>query len=126
MGTWDKVETSDHPAYVTIEKEDGNWAMLTKYAYSSDSSKYAIENSYTMHVTTVDGALFLNMKNDGSYLLYRVNFSDDKNGFDLFEVTDNIDEKFETSEELMTFIKTYKDLSFFYNKDEEQYTRKAE
>lgn len=123
-GEWSKVESSDHPAYVSIEPDEGNWNTITKFAWNTDSSKYAIEESYTTHVSIVDGTLFLNMKKDGSFLLYKVEMSN-KNAFALFEVTDNIDEQFNSSEELYGFVKKYKDLSFFYNKDEENYTRKT-
>ena len=44
----------------------------------------------------------------------------------VFEVTDNIDEKFDDSEDLKEFVSKYKDLSFFYNKDEETYLRGKE
>lgn len=57
----------------------------------------------------------------GDYYLYRIDMGNGE--FTLFELTDNIDEKFNTSAELKAFVKKNMGLSFFYNKDEERYLK---
>ena len=59
------------------------------------------------------------MKQNGKFYLHKVDLSDDR--FVLYEVTDNIDEKFDSSEKLKAFVKKHMHLSFFYNKDEVTY-----
>ena len=115
LGTWEKVEDSYYPDRLDVEVETGNWCTIQKYSYDADMAKYTIESSYTTHFTTIDGVLFANMKNDGTYYLYRINIASDGSSFKLLEVTDNIQETFDTSDELYAFVKKYKDLSFFYN-----------
>jgi hypothetical protein len=44
----------------------------------------------------------------------------------LYEVTDNIDEEFESAAELKAYIAKYKDLSFFYEKSTLQYYKEDE
>jgi uncharacterized membrane protein YkgB len=41
----------------------------------------------------------------------------------LYELTDNIDEKFTESQKLKEFVKKNMHLSFFYNKDEKKYVK---
>ena len=79
-----------------------------------------------MHLTTVGTTIFMNMQkeNDNNYYLHKMEIDGDK--ITVFEVTDNIDEKFSSSEDLKAFVTKYKDLSFFYNKDEETYIRGKE
>ena len=59
---------------------------------------------------------------DGTFYFYKIEMTN-ATQFKLYEVTDNIDETFSTSAELMSFFSKYKDLSFFYNKDEEVYNK---
>lgn len=65
----------------------------------------------------------MNMQKDGTgdYYLHKVVLKDKAMTF--IEVTENIDEKFNTSEELRAFITKYMKLSFFYTKEEVQYTK---
>ncbi len=57
---------------------------------------------------------------DDVYYFYKMDFIADDT-FVLYEVTDNISEKFENSKDLYKFFEAYKDLSFFYNNDEETF-----
>jgi hypothetical protein len=56
------------------------------------------------------------------YLLHRIDLV--PSGLKLFEVTDNIDEKFESSDEMEAFFRQNMKLSFFYTKDEVSLVRK--
>ena len=75
------------------------------------------------HVTQIEGITFMNMQKDGTgdYYLHRVELKDKVMTF--IEVTENIDEKFNTSAELKAFVTKYMNLSFFYTKEEVQYTK---
>jgi hypothetical protein len=68
--------------------------------------------------------MFLNLKkqDDDKFYFYKVELTDKQN-FVMHEVTDNIDEKFNTANELKAFFEKHKDLSFFYNKDEKKYKK---
>ncbi len=125
IGKWKKFsgpESAD-PEYLEISDVDGNYFNITKLKYKSTDSSYS-KTVYLAHISKIDDYIFLNMQEDGkgSYYLHRVEY-DGKNKFKIYEVTDNIDEKFNTSEELKDFVKKYMHLSFFYNKEEELYVK---
>ena len=69
---------------------------------------------YISHITYIEGTLFMNMQKDGTgdYYLHSVVLEGKELTF--IEVTENIDEKFNTSEELKAFIAKYMHLSFLY------------
>jgi hypothetical protein len=60
----------------------------------------------------------MNLVGSGSkeYLIHRIDLI--PGGFKLFEVTENIDEKFESTEEMRKFFIENMKSSFFYTKDE--------
>jgi len=124
MGKWVKAgdESNLNPNYFVITKQDDFKYKIIKNEYSSSDSTYK-ETIYISHISKIDNLQFLNMQQDGTgdYYLYKLVLN--QNDFSLFEVTDNIDEKFATSEELKAFVKKNMNLSFFYNKDEEKYNR---
>ncbi len=125
IGKWVKSTDAekDKPDYYKIEKNDEQHYDITEYVYNTTDKKYT-STVYVSHISKIDDYIFLNMKTEdsGDYYLYRIDIKD--NGFTLFEITDNIDEKFNTSEELSSFIKQNMNLSFFYNKDESEYVKK--
>jgi len=124
MGKWVKAgdESNVNPNYFVITKQDDFKYKISKNEYNSYDSAYK-ETIYISHISKIDNNEFMNMQQDGTgdYYLYKIVLS--QNDFSLFEITDNIDEKFNTSEELKAFIKKNMNLSFFYNKDEEKYLR---
>lgn len=136
FGKWIKESASDteNPEYFVIEKfkarehgisksdEDKYKYSIEKYEYSSSDSTYD-KTLFVSHTTGIEDKVFINMQKngEGSYYIYRIDIRGDN--FTLFEVTDNIDEKFSNSQDLYNFVKKHKDLSFFYNKDEEKYIR---
>lgn len=122
LGKWVKSDevTNEYPSeYYQINDLGGTLYEVLKYSFSSEDSTYSSE-TYISHISILikDGKAyrFLNMKKSGSYYLHRVDLSVDE--FVLYEVTDNIDDRFNTSEELKDFVKANMHLSFFYNKDE--------
>lgn len=124
LGQWVKAKDIDKkkPDYFNIKDVGNKQYDITKFEYRSSDSAYR-ETKYIAHLSKIEDLSFLNMQKNGSgsYYLYRIDF--DKNRFTLFELTDNIDEKFTTSKALKAFVKKYMRLSFFYSKEEETYIK---
>ncbi len=124
IGKWidSKDIKKDHPNYFQISDNGNNHFKIGKFDYNSSDSTYK-ELVYIAHISKIDNNSFLNMQMDGEgdFYLYKIELTG--NRFKLFEITDNIDEKFSKSDELKNFIKKYMHLSFFYNKDEKLYVR---
>lgn len=124
LGKWLKAsdQSAENPTFYEINQLDPYKYNIVKNEYNTYDSAYT-KTAYVGHISKIDNILFLNMQQDGKgdYYLHRINVGESE--FTFIEVTDNIDEKFNTSEELKAFIKKYMNLSFFYNKDEERYTK---
>lgn len=122
VGKWIKEgeQNEEYPdEFYLIQALGDRLYEVVKNDLDNQDSTYRTE-TYISHLTTLkksgEDYLFLNMKKDGKYYLHKIDLSEDS--FVLFEVTDNIDEKFSNSEELKSFVEKNMDLSFFYNKDE--------
>ncbi len=124
MGKWIKESDmeAENPEYFEIQPVDKYKFNIVKFEYQTSDSTYK-ETKYLTHITKIDDNVFLNMQENGAgdYFLHKIDLQGDK--FILYEVTDNIDEKFNTSAELYDFVKKNMNLSFFYNKDETTYIR---
>jgi hypothetical protein len=124
LGKWIKDSEKDqpNPEYYVIKPFDELKYNIVKFEYQTSDSSYS-ETKYITHLSYIDDYVFMNMQKDGEgdFYLYRLDMSSDE--FTLYEVTDNIDEKFTSSDELKAFVARYMKLSFFYNKDEVKYTR---
>lgn len=124
IGKW--VKTSDlsaeNPNYYTIEKHDKFLYKIVDNSYNTMDSTYRQE-IYISHITDIEGISFMNMQKDGTgdYYLHKIELGEKVLTF--AEVTENIDEKFNTSAELKAFVAKYMNLSFFYSKEEIQYTK---
>jgi len=126
LGNWYKEGEMDkeYPSeYYEIKTESPETYKITKYDLNTDDNSYKQE-VYISHITYFivendNNYSFLNMKKDGKYYLHRIKLSDTR--FVLYELTDNIDEKFNTVEEMRKFVEKNMTLSFFYNKDEVTY-----
>jgi hypothetical protein len=126
MGKWMiEDEYSEQPNYFIFTAMDGKKFKAEKYEYNSTDEFYEVSGTYIVHFTDIAKTRFANMSQDGTYYFYKIEMVG-KDQFKLYEVTDNIDETFTTSGELNAFFGKYKDLSFFYNKDEEVYNRVIE
>lgn len=125
MGKWVEDGSSENPTYFMISKKSGQEYKFDKYEYKSSEKKYE-STPYIAHFTKIGNIDFLNLKDEkeGKYYFYKFEFGAGKKDLTLFEVTDNIDEKFGSSAEMKAFFDKYKDLSFFYNKDEKKYNKK--
>ncbi len=125
IGKWVKADDreKEYPSeYYEIKAMSDQFYDVMKYELNSQDSTYR-QDGYVAHLSEV-GSTFLNMKKSGKYYLHRVDIDEDQ--FTLFEVTDNIDESFESSEELLEFVRQHQGLSFFYNKDEKTYFRQVD
>jgi hypothetical protein len=124
LGKWIKQsdQSSENPTFYEIGKLDDFKYNIVKHEYNSYDSAYS-KTTYVAHISKIDNYSFMNMQQDGQgdYYLHRIDLGD--KAFSIFEVTDNIDEKFNNSAELKAFIKKNMSLSFFYNKDEEKYAK---
>ena len=120
LGKWEPKSSSDDQ--ITITKVDQFTYKIEKKTKNSTDVTV-----YKGFLSNVDGTKFINIYEENnstpSYYLYKIEISASGAKATLAPVTDNIDEKFETSEALKAFIKKYKDLSFFYQKDEDVFIR---
>lgn len=126
-GKWFKDSEEENPNYYDIEELSGQSFSLSKYTWDTDSEEYSLDTKYTSWFTTIGTIRFMNIvdvNDQGTYYFYKLEMPT-ADTFILFEVTNNIDEKFYDSAELYGFFDAHKNLSFFYNSDEETYKRKA-
>ncbi len=123
LGKWVKISDmeGENPKYYIFEKSYDKLYTVKEYEWNSTDLKYD-EKIYSMHVTDIGGTWFLNLKDGETFYFYKI-VLDSPMKFTLFEVTDNIDEQFTNQAEMKAFFAKYKDLSFFYNKDEVAYLK---
>lgn len=124
LGDWiseNEMEYSE-PTHFEITKFDKKRYEMIEHSYSKNDSTWS-KKMYLMHTTQVADDVFLNIQeaDQNEYHIHKVEFSE--NDLTLWEMSDNIDETFNSSTELKSFIEKYKELSFFFNKDEKRYYR---
>ena len=113
LGNWEKKNTTG--SLYKISKQDDYHYRIEKRG--DEKKEVSVYNAYT---STINGTTFLNMEDEAQkdgYFLYKVTINTGNNKITLEEITENIDEKFTTSVELMAFISKNKELSFFYSKE---------
>jgi len=110
LGKWEPKSSSDD--LITITKEDQFTYRIEKT--SKNSTDVTVYKGY---LSNIDGTRFMNIYEENSsqksFYLYKLDISGSGAKATLAPITDNIDEKFETSAALKAFIKKHKDLSFF-------------
>ncbi len=122
LGKWVKKSEDEHPKFYLVTKLNETTLQFAENEYSSSDKKYN-SKEYKGHLTIIGNTKFLNLERDAKYYFHKIEMSSTNQSFTLFEVTDNIDETFSTSAEMKAFFTKYKDLSFFYNKDEVTYNK---
>lgn len=114
LGKWQK-RTSDDDTYIITKKDNFNYEILDKEKSPAEGSK---PKKYDAFLSVVNGTKFLNLYDEGddtkTYYFYKIEFSDETEGFSLAPVTEYITETFGTSDSLKTFVKANMGLSFFY------------
>ena len=113
----------DDPTYYSIGKYDEKRYEVVEFVYSSYDKKYT-KTTYLMHESPVNGKTFMNVQEitGGDYNLYMMEIGADE--FTLFEISENVDEKFSNSVDLLAFIEKNMNLSFFYTTGERKFVRK--
>jgi biopolymer transport protein ExbD len=123
-GKWIKSSdvTAENPNFYEIKIFNDYKYTIVNNEYSSYDSTYT-KTTYIAHASKIENISFLNMQKDGTgdYYLYKFELGPDE--LTLFELTDNIDEKFNSSADLKAFVQKNMKLSFFYNKDETKYLK---
>ncbi len=119
LGKWEP-KSSANDIYLIGKQDDFHYKVERR---SKEDGKPAF---YVAYCSLVDGETFLNLKNadeENMYYLYKLELNSSNTKITLKSVTGNIDEKFETAAQLKEFIKKYKSLSFFYDKDEDVFIK---
>jgi len=121
LGKWE-TRNSNGSAYKITKDNDFTYRILKSSKDSKDTSVYK------GYIVDLDGDQFLNLWEEGpnsdkSYYIYKVELNSSGNKVTLTSVTENITEKFATAEEMKAFFKKYKSLSFFYDKNPEEYIK---
>ena len=125
LGSWSPAEeiNSEFPSYYALTELDSVHYQIIHYQYNNDQQEYT-PLEYVGHTTKIGELTFLNVdqsEND-TFLLYRIEIS--RGEIVLYEVTDNIDEEFQSTEEMHKFFAKNMNSSFFYNKDEVKLIKK--
>lgn len=119
IGMWvpETMLTTENPEYYVLGKRDSVHYDVDHYQYDNEQKEYNLKQ-YIGHTTRLDAILFMNLQESGSkeFLLYRLDVLPGMS-MTMYEVTDNIDEKFTDSKQMREFFRKYMKLSFFYNKD---------
>ena len=119
IGSWvpDSDAEKENASYYIIGLSDSVHYDIEHFQYNDSDDSYNVKR-YLGHTTTLGKHIFLNMQEVGhkDFHMHRVELQGE--GFILYEVTDNIDEKFEDEAEMQKFFEANMHLSFFYNKAE--------
>ena len=120
MGKWvpKADESKENPEYYLIAENDTVSYSVEHFQYNQEDSSYTAK-SYTCWTTRIENIQFMNVQQAGQkdVTLYRLDVMGDELMV-LYQVTNNIDERFTDSQEMAAFFKKYMKLSFFYNGDE--------
>jgi Zn-finger nucleic acid-binding protein len=116
LGTW--IDNGNVNEIYTVSRQDDYTYQIV--ATQEDEKE---TETYTAHASIVNKTTFLNIKKTrpepmtNSYILYKIELRGDQEVI-LTEITENIDEKFSSSQELKKFISKNMNNSYFYGKDE--------
>lgn len=120
IGTWELRSSSDYSYKVT--KTDDYYLAIEKKSKSSEDV-----TNYKAFLSKVNDQLFLNVSEtadtESKYYFYKIQKGETDALLELHPVTENITETFKNSAELRTYFTKYSGLSFFYEKDKEDYLK---
>ncbi len=126
VGKWEPKSSSDD--IYSVKKKDDYTIVITKL--KKDAKPDDTPDEYEAFVSEVAGLKFLNLSEKKGedygtkkYYLYKLDLSPSGARLTLSPVTENIDEKFQTSAELKNFIQQNMKHSFFYDKEDEVYIK---
>jgi len=123
LGKWQQ-RSSEDVTYVVTQKDANTYSILEKHKPAEGEKKSADDDkTYNAFLSNVDGTMFLNLyevsEDTKTYYFYKIEFSDETNGFSLAPVTEYITESFTASADLKKFVAQNKGLSFFYETKDE-------
>lgn len=120
LGKWmpETQRLKENPEYYIIEKRDSIRYDVEHFQFNDKEKGYNAKQ-YVCWSTNIDGYMFMNVQEAGQIeiTLHRLDILGD-DIMTLYEVTSNIDEKFDNSEDLYSFFDKYKKLSFFYTAEQ--------
>ncbi len=126
LGKWEPKSSSDD--IYNIQKKDDYIITITKTKKEPKADD--VPTVYEAFLSEVDTVKFLNLsekkeEENGTvkFYLYKIEISPSGARMTLSAITENIDEKFQTSAELKNFIQQNMNHSFFYDKEEEVYIK---
>lgn len=126
LGQWltEAEMKQTNPSYYSISEHDSLHYLIDDHQYNGKDSTYAV-TTYEGHLTRIGEDMFMNVRKldqKDKFFLFKVKIYSGQ--FVKYEVTDNIDEQFASSSELVEFVKKHKHLSFFFNRDEQTFLPK--
>ena len=114
-------KSGNSESYTISKADEFTYNIEKKSKTSTDVTKYK------GFLSDVNGTKFFNVYEDNSstkaYYIYKFDLTPSGSKITLSPVTENIDEKFTSSDELKKFITKYMGLSFFFGKEDEVYIR---
>jgi virulence-associated protein VagC len=120
LGKWEAKSSSDY-AYNVTKKDEFTYSIEKKSASSGEVT------GYEGFLSVIDNVRFLNVYETSAttktYYFYKVEMTTSGSKLTLAPVTENIDEKFASSEEIKAFFKKNMAMSFFFDKDEDVYIK---
>jgi len=123
LGVYEKKGSSSYT--YTVEKENDNIYKFIRTSTSETSKSKPSE--YFGFTSTIDGETYLQMYRQSKYsskkvyYLYRMSLNKSNTILSLEPLSEHIKEAFTSSKDLRAFIAKYKDLSFFFGKEEKYY-----
>ncbi len=125
LGEWESKSSQDYNFTVFKDNEYTYKILKVKVEGHGDAHD---TSTYKAYLVDLNGTMFLSLwdasASKKTYLFYKYEMAPSGAKATLTPVTDNIDEKFETSKELKAFFLKYMSLSFFYDKDPDVYLKK--
>lgn len=121
LGTWEARKNEDE-VYKISQQDEFTYQIVKSSKNSTDTE------SYLAHESSINGMRFWNIRKPSlddsapKYYLYKID-KKSEGMITMYEVTDNIDEQFESGKELKAFISSNMEKSFFYNKEEASYIK---
>ncbi|MCX6291466.1 MAG: hypothetical protein NT126_06845 [Bacteroidetes bacterium] len=125
LGTWEARSNQDE-SYKITKKDDHTYSIEKKDKKAKDKES----QKYFAFPSVVGGVTFLNLWENNAeasspkYFLYKLEMTGDAM-VTLSEVSENIDERFTSSDALKQFISANMKNSYFFSKEETTYIRTA-
>ena len=120
IGKWESKSSTDYD-YIVSKLDD------TTYRIEKKSKTEGEPTIYMGFISVIDDTRFLNIWEDANstrtYYFYKMDLTGSGAKLTLSPVTENIKETFTSSNDLKAFFAKNKNLSFFYDKEDEVYIR---